>query len=364
VDSVNNTGDSARLSTNVVTPITNMAAGGSALRAASVDASVAGNFQAQHAFATSDQDLPGALTRSTLTLTSTARVFSVASFPVTGYMFLPASEPLTTGPFSIAAGVTLTKTGPGAMTVGGAQSNGAGSQLVVNDGRVTFQTSGGGQLAVTLANTGSATFDASQDLKSLAVSGTGSADLKNHHLVLRNATLGTSNGSTYNGVSGLIQRGHNGGSWNGAGGLLTSMPDAAGGLTTLAVARADDVGYTGGTFGGVASIGANDVLVMYTYAGDANLDGFISGDDYAAIDFNLLVPGAFGYSNGDFNYDGTINGDDYSTIDFNILAQGAPFPTSTAAASQAVIAVPEPGTTVFALFAAATGILRRRRTLR
>ena len=66
------------------------------------------------------------------------------------------------------------------------------------------------------------------------------------------------------------------------------------------------------------------MLIKYTYAGDANLDGVISGDDYSSIDFNLEVPGASGYFNGDFNYDGIISGDDYSTIDFNILAQGAP----------------------------------------
>jgi hypothetical protein len=64
--------------------------------------------------------------------------------------------------------------------------------------------------------------------------------------------------------------------------------------------------------------------VKYTYAGDANLDGIVSGDDYSAIDFNVLVPGASGWFNGDFNYDGIISGDDYSAIDFAILAQGAP----------------------------------------
>ena len=33
-------------------------------------------------------------------------------------------------------------------------------------------------------------------------------------------------------------------------------------------------------------------LVSYTYAGDANLDGAITGDDYSTIDFNIAVPGA------------------------------------------------------------------------
>jgi hypothetical protein len=59
------------------------------------------------------------------------------------------------------------------------------------------------------------------------------------------------------------------------------------------------------------------------YAGDANLDGIISGDDYSTIDFNVGTS-AFGYSNGDFNFDGIVSGDDYSTIDFNYAAQGLP----------------------------------------
>src|SRR3954465_13584609 len=94
----------------------------------------------------SDRNLPGAIPRSDLVLTSTARVFSAATFPASSSLFLPASEPLTSGPFSIQIGLTLTKTGPGAMTINGAQNNGAGSNLIVNGGTVTLATSGGRQL--------------------------------------------------------------------------------------------------------------------------------------------------------------------------------------------------------------------------
>src|SRR6185295_19580859 len=96
----------------------------------------------------------------------------------------------------------------------------------------------------------------------------------------------------------------------------TSMPAALTGLTTLGVATADDAGYVGGIFGGVA-VFSGDVLVMYTYAGDANLDGTINSDDYALIDFYAGNSAAHGYYKGDFNYDGDINADDYALIDFN-----------------------------------------------
>src|SRR6185369_6149260 len=102
-------------------------------------------------------------------------------------------------------------------------------------------------------------------------------------------------------------------------------------------------------------------IAMYTYAGDANLDGTINPDDYANISFNDNNPSASGYYNGDFNYDGDINADDFALIDFNFNAQGAPFPTSSAVASTS--AVPEPmGCT--ALLLPSSAMLRRRRQRR
>jgi hypothetical protein len=157
----------------------------------------------------------------------------------------------------------------------------------------------------------------------------------------------------------LVQSGRNGGAWNGAGGIVTSTADALAGLTSLGVATAARTGYAGGTFRGI-SMSADDVLVMYTYGGDANLDGFISGDDYSAIDFASGVAGASGWANGDFNYDGFISGDDYSVIDFNLVAQGVPFATGPDSVAP-VTAVPEPAATGMALVGALLVASRRRR---
>jgi len=84
------------------------------------------------------------------------------------------------------------------------------------------------------------------------------------------------------------------------------------GLTTLVQA---------GTNGQSSS--PSDVQVMYTYAGDANLDGKVNADDYFLIDRNHNTPSA-GWLNADFNYDGVVNGDDYAFIDAAFAAQGAP----------------------------------------
>ena len=86
---------------------------------------------------------------------------------------------------------------------------------------------------------------------------------------------------------------------------------------------------------------------MYTYAGDANLDGQINIDDYGHIDTSVGI-GLTGWINGDFNYDGVINIDDYGIIDVNVGVQGAPFSTELAATAPVArpegvtAAVPEP----------------------
>ena len=67
---------------------------------------------------------------------------------------------------------------------------------------------------------------------------------------------------------------------------------------------------------------------MYTYGGDANLDGKINILDYVRIDQGIQA-GLTGWTNGDFNYDGKINILDYANIiDQNIVNQGPAFPTA------------------------------------
>src|SRR6185437_2386164 len=133
---------------------------------------------------------------------------------------------------------------------------------------------------------------------------------------------------------------------------------------TIAVAAAADALGISGAQTKVwqgQTVGSDSVLAMYTYAGDANLDGKIDADDYFEIDSNVNKPAAMmSYFHGDFNYDGKINGDDYFIIDANFTGQGAVLGSSVASGS--LSAVPEPG--VGAIFALILGGLRRRRKRR
>jgi autotransporter-associated beta strand protein len=260
----------------------------------------------------------------------------------------------------------LTKTGAGALkltgnnTYGGATTVTGGMLEFTNSQISTASVAVSGASSILKLTSGGA---ANRVLKTGALSVTtgGKLDLTDNKLIVTGGSIGTASGGVYTDLSGLIQSGRNGGAWNGNG-IVTSMADAASGLTSIGIATAGHTGDAGGTFGGV-SVSATDVLAMYTYAGDANLDGFISGDDYAAIDFNIALPNSSGWYNGDFNYDGIISGDDYTAIDFNIVAQGAPFPTGggAAAATTAVTPVPEPTAGVAALALLVLPLTGRRR---
>jgi len=190
--------------------------------------------------------------------------------------------------------------------------------------------------------------------------------------------VGSATAGVYNDVSGLIQSGRGNGTWNGATGIVTAQSGASASiLNSIGVATAQQAKGLANptdtaTFAGQTVTGT-DTLVMYTYGGDANLDGKIDISDYGRIDFNIPL-GVSGWFNGDFNYDGKIDISDYGIIDFNIGIQGAQIPTaagiggpgaaaavSSAAGIGGVNAVPEP---VGLSLLAGASLLRRSRRRR
>jgi probable HAF family extracellular repeat protein len=118
------------------------------------------------------------------------------------------------------------------------------------------------------------------------------------------------------------------------------------------------------------SVSSSDVLVKYTYYGDANLDGQVDGSDYSLIDYaytyNQKNPSAplTGWYNGDFNYDGVTDGSDYTLIDNAFNQQGAAINAAVATVTAQIggvstSAVPEPAA-LGALAMAAARLLGRR----
>jgi hypothetical protein len=168
--------------------------------------------------------------------------------------------------------------------------------------------------------------------KLLTVTGSGRLDVTDEDLLIDYSSgpspLGSWTGTGYTGISSLIMSGANRGGWDGNG-LVTSLSEIPSDDTvrTLGAANAGDVlGISGAetALWNGQTVDVTAVLVKYTYAGDANLDGKIDPDDFANIDYYDNNPAAFGYFNGDFNYDGDINVDDHALIEYNENAQGDP----------------------------------------
>jgi hypothetical protein len=204
--------------------------------------------------------------------------------------------------------------------------------LVAGDGNDVIDGNGGGDHLT--VNAGAAALARTQKLASLSINTGGVLDVRDHSLI-----LDYSGASPIGTVTGLIRSG-----------AIASSSDT-GVLTGIGIAEAFDAA-PGGTFAG-QSVDATAVLVKFTYAGDANLDGRINVDDYVRIDTGS-ASGLSGWFNGDFNLDGKVNIDDYVVIDGNIPNQGPPLanasPVSTARVAAPSLVWPDANTGGTALF--------------
>ena len=169
---------------------------------------------------------------------------------------------------------------------------------------------------------------------------TGTLDLGNNDLIVQHGSLATLLNQLGSGLN------------YGTGIVSAAVANDSTHLTALGIVQNSvDQTTTGSVlysaFDGQVSTNA-DVLIKYTYFGDANLDGKVDGSDYSRID-NGITLGMTGWFNGDFNYDGTINGSDYTLIDNAFNRQGARLTAQPASPSEFVestltgnAAVPEP----------------------
>jgi hypothetical protein len=170
-------------------------------------------------------------------------------------------------------------------------------------------------------------------------------------------------------VRAAITSGNHGGDWTGNG--ITSSSAAVNTLTALGYAESADVlTFTAGaaSFQG-QSADASSVLVRYTLAGDANLDGVVDFLDLARLAQSYNVTdGARQWPQGDFNYDGNTDFLDLARLaqNYNTALPDAPIPGATPDFQRdlaaAFAAVPEPAALPAILLTGALVTCRRRRT--
>jgi hypothetical protein len=309
----------------------------------------------------------------------TALHVNSGTFNVTGATTIAAGGALTTSGATVLAAVT----NDGAIVQSGGTTSVADlNHTAPNLGNITVS---GGTLSadrvrqnnVTIAS-GSVVIrhgpiaDVASRLRTLSITAGGKLDLNNNALILTQAMVGTWDGSAYDGITGYIASGRNNGAWNGSGIVTSESTATTSEFTTLVVASAAEAkGISGAEtmLWAGQTISSTDVLVMYTYGGDCNLDGKLNILDYVKIDQGINA-GLSGYINGDFNYDGVINILDYAPIiDQNINNQGPAFPSGSGmsvvlsganmnGSLGGVSAVPEPALLVVPL---AGALLMRRR---
>ncbi|HEY1686838.1 MAG TPA: hypothetical protein VGG19_18905 [Tepidisphaeraceae bacterium] len=234
------------------------------------------------------------------------------------------------GNISGPGGLTLTGSGP--LTLSGANSYSGGT--VLNNINVQIASAQslpvGGALSIGTDNSTDlvqiATGAGHVEIGSLAISSNSTLDITNNSLAIDYS--GASPAAT---IRGYIISGRDGGLWNG-----TGIRSSDAGLYTPAVTT---IGYkdTG-----------SQILVMYTWIGDTNLDGSVDESDLLAMAPSGTTNAT--WSEGDFNYDGIVNADDYA-----LFQLGAAYATTNIAN-----VVPEPENLAIIAFLGMASLRRSR----
>ena len=209
----------------------------------------------------------------------------------------------------------LAKSGAGRLTISG--SNTYTGDTIVHAGTLVFGRSESNS-ALSVDTGARAEVAAGGDktlvIRSLGLSGTAMLDLFDNDLKVAN--------TSYAAIAFQIATARNGGAWNGPAGITstTARLNAQQNTTLGTLTGAEYASVSGGaSFNGFA-VAPSDVVVKYTWNGDANLDGRVTFDDYVRIDTGFNT-GLTGWLNGDFNYSGSVNFDDYVLIDIAFNSQ-------------------------------------------
>lgn len=201
---------------------------------------------------------------------------------------------------------------------------------LVNGGTTNIDTGagvGGGNLSLTLNNAAIVNLTTTQYIKtitlnsssklnmaaglfkvlltdSISVPGTtAKLDLGDNDFIIHNSDAAV--------LTALLQRGRGSASapWTGSG--ITSSTAAADSthLTAIGAVRNNQFQVVQTNFDGQPVTGT-DVLIKFTYTGDATLNGTTDANDYFQVDHGFTQR-LTGWFNGDFDYSGTVDFNDY-----------------------------------------------------
>jgi hypothetical protein len=259
---------------------------------------------------------------------------------------------------------TFTQSG-GAASLGPVTGTGqiistGGTLVVASIAQGTLDISSSGSVAVAPngTNTGLSV------VRNLTIAGSGKLDLSNNDMI-----VDYTGPSPAGAIRGYLVSGRNGGLWNGPGlnsSKAATSPNAGeSGKTALGYGESAVVlGASGGTFDG-QPVDNTAVLVKYTYAGDANIDGQVDVTDLGALATHWQTSAV--WTGGDFDYSGFVDVTDLGVLATNWQA-GVGSPLGPGSLEQAMAAVglgaatvPEPGAAAFVGLLSVAGLLKRLR---
>jgi hypothetical protein len=142
-----------------------------------------------------------------------------------------------------------------------------------------------------------------------------------------------------------------GGYWNGRGITSSAAAGDAATMTGVGVLSNSLAHYT--TFGSATGLTGSEVLVRYTFYGDADLSGAVDFDNDYILWQTGYLNGYTGWVYGDFNHDGVVDFDNDYILWQTLFLNQPVLPGSSTA-------VPEPGTLALVLLGGLC-LLRRRR---
>ncbi|HEX8524416.1 MAG TPA: zinc-dependent metalloprotease family protein [Tepidisphaeraceae bacterium] len=149
-------------------------------------------------------------------------------------------------------------------------------------------------------------------LDTLSVASTGTLDLNDNDLVVNNGDFAT--------IQALVFLGYSTEANATKTGIISTVGQTTVGTPLLALIDNGLVGATDFPFGSGTTVSPVAVCGKFTFAGDVDLNGMVTPDDYLAIDSNLgvNVPPGIGWTMGDFDFNGIVTPDDYQAIDANL----------------------------------------------
>ncbi|HWP41510.1 MAG TPA: hypothetical protein VNL70_11330 [Tepidisphaeraceae bacterium] len=228
---------------------------------------------------------------------------------------MQTSSALTLGAELRTNNFPIFKEGAGVLEVTNVRTT---ASLTINGGSVRVANNGGN---AGVSDVGTLT------LAGATAAWTARLDLNNNDLIVRTGSLAT----ITNQLKSALE---NGGNFDwlgpGIGSTQANVQNTTAGsfLYGLGVIL-NDLSQVGGSgpiytdFAGISGLVGNEVLVKFTYFGDADLSGSIDATDYSLID-NGYVNSLSGWLNGDFDYSGSIDATDYALIDNAYVNQAGP----------------------------------------